>query len=136
MDILRTLGQQLVDVHSQHQTLRLTENDFQLKVLDALADNKERLQEYAKQWSTFKRLNNELRELQDFQDGANKEHDYNSFLLKELHSAQLKSGIQETLESEHEQLSNYGGKKNKHYHCHRLNSMSLLSLLSGTFPVT
>ena len=106
LDILKSLGERLVDVHSQHQTLRLTENDFQLKVLDALAENKERLQQYGRQWETFKRLNAELKELQNFQDGANREHDYNSFLLKELESAQLKSGVQESLESEQEQLSN------------------------------
>ncbi|WP_435622638.1 DNA repair protein RecN [Flagellimonas sp.] len=106
LDILKSLGEQLVDVHSQHQTLRLTENDFQLKVLDALAQNKERLQDYTQQWTAFKRLNVELKELQDFQDGANKEHDYNSFLLKELESAKLQGGVQESLESEHEQLSN------------------------------
>ena len=106
LDILKSLGEQLVDVHSQHQTLRLTENDFQLKVLDALAQNKERLQVYAKQLTVYKRLNAELKQLQDFQDGANKEHDYNSFLLKELESAQLQTGIQESLEEEQEQLSN------------------------------
>ena len=108
LDILKSLGEQLVDVHSQHQTLRLTENDFQLKVLDALAQNKERLQEYAEQLTIYKRLNAELKQLQDFQDGANKEHDYNSFLLKELESAQLQTGVQESLEEEQEQLSNVG----------------------------
>ena len=70
LDILKSLGEQLVDVHSQHQTLRLTENDFQLKVLDALAQNKDRLEEYAEQLTVYKRLNAELKQLQDlcFQD--------------------------------------------------------------------
>nr|WP_298999096.1 DNA repair protein RecN [uncultured Allomuricauda sp.] len=106
LDILKSLGEQLVDVHSQHQTLRLTENDFQLKVVDALANNKERLTAYGQKLTSYKKLTAELKELEDFQAGANKEHDYNSFLLKELETAQLKEGIQEELESEHEKLSN------------------------------
>ncbi|WP_422860159.1 DNA repair protein RecN [Flagellimonas sp. S174] len=106
LDILKSLGEQLVDVHSQHQTLRLTENDFQLKVVDALANNKERLKAYGQKLTSYKKLTAELKELEDFQAGANKEHDYNSFLLKELDTAQLKEGIQEELESEHEKLSN------------------------------
>ncbi|MEO0901034.1 MAG: AAA family ATPase, partial [Bacteroidota bacterium] len=94
LDILKSLGEQLVDVHSQHQTLRLTENDFQLKVVDALANNQERLTLYARKLGGYKKLSAELQELQDFQAGANKEHDYNSFLLKELDTVQLKDGMQ------------------------------------------
>ncbi len=106
LDILRLLGGQLVDVHSQHQTLRLTENDFQLKVLDALAENRERLKEFKKQRLTYIALVSELKELEEFQSNMDKEQDYNSFLLKELESAPLKVGIQEQLEIEQEQLSN------------------------------
>ncbi len=106
LDVLRTLGDQLVDVHSQHQTLRLTENDFQLKVVDALADNSEYLKTYRAYLSRYRKASKELQELEDFQSNADKEHDYNSFLLKELEEAKLKDGIQEELEAEYEQLSN------------------------------
>ncbi|MEM9363299.1 MAG: DNA repair protein RecN [Bacteroidota bacterium] len=106
LDILKSLGEQLVDVHSQHQTLRLTENDFQLKVVDALANNKGRLTLYVQKLAEYKKLSAELQEFQEFQAGADKEHDYNSFLLKELETAQLKTGMQEELETEHEQLNN------------------------------
>ncbi len=106
LDVLRTLGDQLVDVHSQHQTLRLTENDFQLKVVDALADNSESLKTYRAYLSRYRKASKELQELEDFQSNADKEHDYNSFLLKELEEAKLKDGIQEELEAEYEQLSN------------------------------
>ncbi len=106
LDILKGLGARLVDVHSQHQTLRLTENDFQLKVVDALAENKENLQAYKEHLELYKSASKALQDLMDFQSNANKEHDYNSFLFKELEAAPLKIGIQEELESEYEQLNN------------------------------
>lgn len=106
LDVLKTLGEQLVDVHSQHQTLRLTENDFQLKVIDALADNSENLKHYKTHLAEHARVSKELQELVNFQSNADKEHDYNSFLLKELEEAKLRAGMQEELEDEYEQLNN------------------------------
>lgn len=106
LDVLKELGEQLVDVHSQHQTLRLTENDFQMKVVDALADNAENLEAYQQQLSQLRKASKELQELETFQSNADKEHDYNSFLLEELEAAKLKEGMQEALEAEYEQLSN------------------------------
>lgn len=106
LDILKRLGEQLIDVHSQHQTLQLTENDFQLKVVDALASNSDNLKSYKTVLEHYKKTSKELQELLDFQSDSIKEHDYNSFLLTELQAAPLKDGIQEELESEYEQLSN------------------------------
>ncbi|WP_228235778.1 DNA repair protein RecN [Allomuricauda sp. M10] len=106
LDVLKELGEQLVDVHSQHQTLRLTENDFQMKVVDALAGNADNLGEYQRLLSQLRKVSKELQELETFQSNADKEHDYNSFLLEELEAAKLKEGMQEALEVEYEQLSN------------------------------
>ncbi|WP_421802570.1 DNA repair protein RecN [Flagellimonas sp.] len=106
LDVLRALGDQLVDVHSQHQTMRLTDNDFQMKVLDALADNTDNLSKYTEALEKLRTASKALQELEDFQADADKEHDYNSFLLKELEDAKLKEGMQEELEEEYEQLSN------------------------------
>ena len=106
LDILSGLGEQLVDVHSQHQTLRLAENDFQLKVIDALADNAKNLSAYRLLLTAYKKVANELEALLDFQSNADKEHDYNSFLLKELQAFPMQDGIQEELEAEQAQLSN------------------------------
>ncbi|MGJ8735887.1 DNA repair protein RecN [Zobellia laminariae] len=106
LDILTRLGSSLIDVHSQHQTLQLTDNDFQLKVIDALADNKSLLADYAGKLRLYKTTSKELSELVDFQKEANKEHDYNSFLLEELQAAPLKLGVQEDLEEQYEQLNN------------------------------
>jgi DNA repair protein RecN (Recombination protein N) len=106
LDVLKSLGDQLIDVHSQHQTMRLTENDFQMKVVDALANNSQNISRYGEELTKLKRASKELMDLEDFQANADKEHDYNSFLLKELEDAKLKEGMQEELESEYEQLSN------------------------------
>ncbi|MDX1759189.1 MAG: DNA repair protein RecN [Arenibacter algicola] len=106
LDILSQLGDQLIDVHSQHQTLRLADNDFQLKVIDALADNGQVISAYSSKLLLYQSTQKELQKLVDFQNSATKEHEYNSFLLQELISAPLKEGILEELEEQYEQLNN------------------------------
>lgn len=106
LDVLSRLGENLIDIHSQHQTMQLTENDFQLKLVDALADNQKRLGEYAAGLKTYRKAQKELERMVDVQSTANKEQDYNSFLLTELEKAPLKVGIIEGLEEEFEQLNN------------------------------
>lgn len=106
LDVLSQLGENLIDIHSQHQTMQLTENDFQLKLVDALADNQIRVSEYGKGLRAYRKAQKELERLIDVQSTANKEHDYNTFLLTELEGAPLKAGILEELEEEYEQLNN------------------------------
>ncbi|MEJ1222154.1 DNA repair protein RecN [Sediminicola sp. 1XM1-17] len=106
LDILSYLGDCLIDVHSQHQTMQMTEDDFQLKVIDALADNGKILEDYGNKRTQYLETSKELKKLLEFQENSTKEHEYNSFLLKELESAPLKVGIQEELEEQYEQLSN------------------------------
>ncbi|MGB5273921.1 MAG: AAA family ATPase, partial [Flavobacteriaceae bacterium] len=106
LDVLTELGDRLIDVHSQHQTLRLTENEFQLKVIDALAENGSFLAQYAEKLTLYQNSAKELKRLLDLQQHANKEYDYNSFLLQELENAFLKPGMQEELEAQHAQLNN------------------------------
>ena len=96
----------MIDVHSQHQTLRLADNDFQLKVIDALADNGQVISAYSSKLLLYQSTQKELQKLVDFQNSATKEHEYNSFLLQELISAPLKEGILEELEEQYEQLNN------------------------------
>ena len=106
LDVLSQLGDRLIDVHSQHQTLQLADNDFQLKVIDALADNKPLLLVYTDQLLSYQKIERALKQLLAFQQNASKEYDYNSHLLKELEVAPLKEGIIEELEELYEQLSN------------------------------
>ena len=106
LDILSQLGNQLIDVHSQHQTLQLADNDFQMKVIDALADNSATLLDYTERLKAYKKTSKELEELIEFQKNADKEYEYNSHLLNELEEASLKVGMQQELEEQYEQLNN------------------------------
>ncbi|WP_298533506.1 DNA repair protein RecN [uncultured Algibacter sp.] len=108
---LQLLGARLIDIHSQHQTLQLTSNEFQFQVIDALANNAINTQEYKKEFKVYKKLQNELKELLAFQAEAIKEYDYNSFLLNELVEANLVEGEIESLEAEYETLNNVEGIK-------------------------
>ncbi|TBV26945.1 DNA repair protein RecN [Meridianimaribacter sp. CL38] len=113
LDSLQTLGEHLLDIHSQHQTLQLTNDDFQFQVIDALADNAKLLSEYSNQLSIYKSLKRELTQLQEQKNEFTKELDYNLFLLKELEAAKLEDDDLETLEEEYETLNNIEEIKDK-----------------------
>ncbi len=106
LDVLSRLGNRLIDVHSQHQTLQLAENEFQFKLIDSIADTKALRNDYTLQLKEYQKTSSELAGLIEFQGNAIKEHEYNSFLLKELEEAQLQEGMQEELEEQYQQLSN------------------------------
>lgn len=136
---LQVLGERLIDIHSQHQTLQLTSNDFQFQVIDALANNTDVLYTYKQELRTFKKLQKELKELLAFQAEAIKEHDYNSFLLNELVEANLIEDEVEALEEEYETLNNVEGIKEKLSEAYQLLSeeqigvLSSLTVLKNTF---
>ncbi|TYC17947.1 DNA repair protein RecN [Bizionia gelidisalsuginis] len=106
LNVLQLLGSQLIDIHSQNETLQLVDDAFQFQVIDALAENTKDLHLYSERLSAYKKLKKELLKLKEFQAEALKEHDYNSYLLKELLEAKLKEGELEALEEEFESLNN------------------------------
>ena len=106
LNVLSVLGEHLIDVHSQHQTLELTNNDFQFDILDALAKNHNTLSDYKICLSEYKTTFKDLAALLKRKSEAVKEHDYNSFLLNELLEAQLEIVDIEALEEEQATLSN------------------------------
>jgi len=128
---LQLLGERLVDIHSQHQTLQLTSNDFQFQVIDALAKNADSLQNYRTLLKDYKNLKKEYKELLSFQTEAIKEHDYNSFLLNELLEANLVVGEVEVLEAEYETLNNIEGIKENLSEAYQLLSDEQLGVLSS-----
>jgi DNA repair protein RecN (Recombination protein N) len=113
LNSLQLLGERLIDIHSQHQTLQITSNEFQFQIIDALANNDAELQVYKLEFKKHKTLQKELKELLNFQSEAIKEYDYNSFLLNELVESNLVDGELEQLEEEHETLSNVEAIKEK-----------------------
>jgi len=106
LDVLSRLGEVLVDIHSQHQTLSLSDTAFQFEIIDAMAENKSLLEEYQRLLVLLKNEQKKLQELIDFQQTANKEYDYNLHQLKELKSVTLGEGILEELEESYEEASN------------------------------
>lgn len=102
---LSELGIHLIDIHSQHETLSIGNQDYQYDVLDTVAQNSELRETYSqnlKLLNTFKKAFDELKSRQIKADEA---YDYNVFLLSELTEANLKTGLQEELESTQSKLS-------------------------------
>jgi len=105
LNVLSELSDNLIDIHSQHETLQLADTNFQFLIIDALAGNSKYLNSYKKGLDLFKKLNNELQILIKNQQEATNQHDYNTFLLKELVDAEFKPNEQETLEDTLEKLN-------------------------------
>ena len=101
LQTMKEIGSQLVDIHSQHDSLLLTDADFQLKLLDEIAQNGEILAEYQTEYSHYNALKRKLNELKDVATKNNAENDYLKFQLDELDKANLKEGeyaeIEQTL---------------------------------------
>ncbi|RZK11990.1 MAG: DNA repair protein RecN [Flavobacterium sp.] len=103
---LQELGVFLIDIHSQHQTQELSDENIQFQIIDAIAGNLDSVLEFGSVLKTHKQDKSKLSNLFSELKEAKKEQDYNAFLLEELFSAKLVSGQQEELESTFEQLNN------------------------------
>ncbi|MDR6968034.1 DNA repair protein RecN (Recombination protein N) [Flavobacterium arsenatis] len=103
---LQELGVFLIDIHSQHQTQELSDENIQFQIIDAIAGNLDSVVEFASLLKAYKQDKNKLSVLFSELKEAKKEQDYNAFLLEELFSAKLISGQQEELEAAFEQLNN------------------------------
>jgi len=106
LSVLNELRIKLIDVHSQHQTLQLSDKNFQFTVIYAIAKNKERISSYQRGFAQLNQLKKELIELENSQREANQQYDYNSHLFKELEVADLKIDEQHQLEEKLERLNN------------------------------
>lgn len=106
LDSIDALSNHLIDIHSQHQTQQLTQDDFQLQVIDALADNKNYLKTYSNQLSLYKSRQKSLEDLKASKAEMIKEYDYNLFLSKELNDINLESINLKELELQYEELNN------------------------------
>jgi DNA repair protein RecN (Recombination protein N) len=106
LEPLKILGEKLMDVHSQHDTLLLGEGDFQLGLVDAYARTSAERTTYQQAFTEFRKSKKALTELTRKAEALKKEYDFNQFQLEELSSLALVSGEQEELESSQEILEN------------------------------
>lgn len=103
---LKELGSQLVDIHSQHDSLLLTNADFQLKIVDDAADNALLLVDYQKVYNSFVTLRNELKRLREMAQKNVAENDFLAFQLDELIKADLQENEYEEVSQRLELLEN------------------------------
>lgn len=103
---LQAVGPYLVDIHSQHETLSLAEENYQMQVIDALAENTSLKNAYSEQLQSYRFTAKALEEAKLKKSEASKEIDYNTFLFTELEEANLEGIDQAALEETYETLSN------------------------------
>lgn len=104
LNVMKALGEQLIDIHSQHATLQIVNPDFQLWVLDSVADNLVLRKKYSEDLNNYKKLCLELEQLTDKVKQAYAESDYKQFIFDELDAAKLEVGEHKLLEDELNQL--------------------------------
>ena len=106
LDVLKHLGDYLMDVHSQHETLLLGDQDFQLRIIDAYAGTIDNLKNYQTLFTSYTKAKKTLASFKENASQMQQEKDFNQFLFDELDKAQLKIGEQEELEEKLEVLEN------------------------------
>ena len=106
LSVLKELGEKLIDIHSQHETVLLKETNFQFELVDAFAQTTNLFADYKKQFSALQKLRKQLEELTAQEIQAKKELDYFQFQFSVLEEANLKVGEQQQLEEESETLEN------------------------------
>jgi DNA repair protein RecN (Recombination protein N) len=100
LEVLRGMGSLLMDVHSQHETLQLGNQSFQLQLIDAYAQNTTIRETYAEAWSSYQKAKKAFETLSAEAETLRQESDYIKFQLEELLKAELVENEQESLESE------------------------------------
>ena len=102
LQLMRELGEMLVDVHSQHQNLLLQKEDFQVNVLDIIADNGKQKEAYSKAFAAYRKAENDLKAMREQISLTRENEEFMRFQLNELANADLKEDEQEALEQEQE----------------------------------
>lgn len=100
LEVMRRLGKLLMDIHSQHETLELGNQSFQLQLIDAYAENQTIRAAYRQAWAAFLDAKNQFGQLKNEADILRQEADYTNFQLEELSKAGLTENEQESLEKE------------------------------------
>lgn len=133
---LKELGEQLIDIHSQHQNLLLNEEGFQLNVLDLISGNATLLGEYQEAYRAWKEKQKELKSLQELAEQNKADEDYIRFQLDQFAEASLKKGEKEELEQESEMLENAEDIKSSLFKLNQLLDADEVGLLSVMREVT
>ncbi|HOG57557.1 MAG TPA: DNA repair protein RecN [Bacteroidales bacterium] len=106
--VLKELGDRLIDIHSQHQTLMLNDNAFQLNIIDSYAATGPLKDKYRSEFSNYRKLQKEYNELKEKHEKNRADLEYFRAQLGQLEEAKLKEGEQEELERDQELLEHAG----------------------------
>lgn len=106
LEALRRVTSQLMDVHSQHDSVLLGSNEYQLQIVDIYAQDENLLRDYDTDYQAYRLRKTALDKLKAEASAMRKEFDYNNFLYRELAKTQLQAGEQEQLEEELNVLEN------------------------------
>ena len=112
VQVLQSLASRLIDVHSQHQTLLLSDKNFQLEILDQYAGNERLRADIAELWRSMNSVKAEIAQLDVKIAKMTSERDYNEAQYRQLEAASLSEGELEELEEEQKQLANAEEIKN------------------------
>ena len=112
---LKEIGEQLIDIHSQHQNLLLNREEFQMNMVDTIAGNGAVYTKYLESYKQYKETSRQLTELMDNAKRNHDDEDYLRYQLKQLSDAELVLDEQEKLETESELLSHAEDIKNALY---------------------
>lgn len=104
--VLTALRARLIDIHSQHQTLQVSDQQFQFQLMDAVANNESKLASYKSGLASYTKEKKRLEEIQLAQREASLQYDYNSHLYNELLEAKLIEDEQELLEEKLDKINN------------------------------
>lgn len=136
LDIMKLIGNYLVDVHSQRDTYLLGSVTYQLHIIDGFAQNNSLLHQYQEAYKDFRRKEKLFNDIKAQAEELNKEADYNHFLLEELEKSDLREGEQTELEEELQIIEHAEEIKSKLFECAELLDQSEYSVLSGLQQIT
>mgnify|MGYP000911907524 FL=1 len=106
LEIMKSIGEKLVDIHTQSQSLVLSKDDFFFSLIDSLSEQQNIVTNFSQNLSIYKEMNLELEKLNRLNASLQNDYDYNQFLFNELNNAKLRDGEQEELEESLKVLKN------------------------------
>ena len=106
LDIMKSIGEKLVDIHTQSQSLVSSKDDFFFSLVDSLSEQQNIVTNFSQNLSIYKEMNLELEKLNRLNASLQNDYDYNQFLFNELNNAKLRDGEQEELEESLKVLKN------------------------------
>jgi len=106
LDVLSKLGNNLIDIHSQHNNLNILDNNFKYLILDSLSNNEELVLDYKKGFNDFKEIEKEIEKIEMNKTNLDEQSDYNKYLFKEFEGIKLENINIDNLKEEVKEIDN------------------------------